>query len=538
MIALADLTAALAGGLLTVVVPGTDAPIDDLTLAELDLGIVGVAGDLVLGVAVDRRDAALDLVTRSAAAGAGGVVLRKVASDLPAVRDRARQAGIALVELAENASWAHVVWLLRGILDRSGAVPVDDTGDDLFAVADAAAALVDGPVTIEDARSRVLAYSARQDEADPARVSTIVGRRVPEEVLGRLRARGVFRHLARSAEPLLVAGDRVLGPRLVVPVRAGGEWLGSIWVATSQLPPEPVLAELTRTASVVALHLLRLRARSDLTRRVSADRLRTALTGGDLEAQTWLPEGPWRIAALGVPGDAEGPVPAGGGPAARADAVRTDLDLWEAVCRRHGWQQPLLTDIDDRVIALVRAEGPATTAGTWTWLKAVAEDPGGVALTAAASGPVRTVGDLPAAAADAREVLGLLLPGGPSAAGATAWVGAAGPALAKEDAWVALTLMRSVRGIGDGPAAAPVAALQQADAVRGTELVATLAAWLDHPGESARAARALHVHPNTVRYRLQQVESVLEAAGLAIDLGDPPTRLALRLQLLVARPPR
>ena len=41
----------------------------------------------------------------------------------------------------------------------------------------------------------------------PPRVSTIVGRRVPEEVLASLRARGVFRPLARSSEPVLVPAD-------------------------------------------------------------------------------------------------------------------------------------------------------------------------------------------------------------------------------------------------------------------------------------------------------------------------------------------
>jgi DNA-binding PucR family transcriptional regulator len=51
---------------------------------------------------------------------------------------------------------------------------------DLFAVANAVAALIDAPVTIEDRSSRVLAFSGRQDEADRSRVETILGRQVPE----------------------------------------------------------------------------------------------------------------------------------------------------------------------------------------------------------------------------------------------------------------------------------------------------------------------------------------------------------------------
>ena len=83
----------------------------------------------------------------------------------------------------------------------------------------------------------MLAYSSTQDVADPARVSTIVGRRVPDEVIAGLRGRGVFRRLARSDEPFFVPAGRGLGARLVVPVRAGTEWLGSIWAVVDEEPP-------------------------------------------------------------------------------------------------------------------------------------------------------------------------------------------------------------------------------------------------------------------------------------------------------------
>src|SRR6476620_6498054 len=210
VLAVTDLVATLRG-LLALGVERDGAEVDDLTIAESTQGIVGQPGDRVLGVGVESADSAADLVRRAAEAGAGGVVLRRSLARRRTVRDRARRSGVALVELAEQASWAHLVWLLRGVIDRAAVGPGrrDDAPvqDDLFALADAAAALVDAPVTIEDAQSRVLAYSSRQDVTDPARVSTIVGRRVPEEVLASLRARGVFRRLARSSEPVLVPAD-------------------------------------------------------------------------------------------------------------------------------------------------------------------------------------------------------------------------------------------------------------------------------------------------------------------------------------------
>ena len=57
-------------------------------------------------------------------------------------------------------------------------------------------------------------------------------------------------------------------------------------------------------------------------------------------------------------------------------------------------------------------------------------------------------------------------------------------------------------------------------------LIETLRAWLDHQGRVPDVARALHVHPQTVRYRLAQLR---EAFG--DDLEDPETRFELALAL-------
>jgi DNA-binding PucR family transcriptional regulator len=52
----------------------------------------------------------------------------------------------------------------------------------------------------------------------------------------------------------------------------------------------------------------------------------------------------------------------------------------------------------------------------------------------------------------------------------------------------------------------------------------TLAAWLDHQGNVPETARALHVHPQTVRYRLAQLR---ELFGDRLD--DPQARFELSL---------
>jgi DNA-binding PucR family transcriptional regulator len=57
-------------------------------------------------------------------------------------------------------------------------------------------------------------------------------------------------------------------------------------------------------------------------------------------------------------------------------------------------------------------------------------------------------------------------------------------------------------------------------------LAETLHAYLDGFGDIAAVAQRLHVHPNTVRYRVRRIEKVLSTS-----LDDPEDRLVLALGL-------
>jgi hypothetical protein len=59
-------------------------------------------------------------------------------------------------------------------------------------------------------------------------------------------------------------------------------------------------------------------------------------------------------------------------------------------------------------------------------------------------------------------------------------------------------------------------------------LTQTLAAWLDHQRQTPQIAEALHVHPQTVRYRIAKLRQLL---GDAID--DPGGRFDLQLALRI-----
>lgn len=490
---------------------------------------------------------------------------------------------MTLVELADHASWAHVIWLLRGVFDQaaSGSVASSDgpEHDELFSLADACAALVDAPVTIEDTRSRVVAHSARQDVADPIRLSTIVGRKVPDSVLASLRGRGVFRRLARSDEPVYVPADGQLKPRLVIPVRAGQEWLGSIWAVVEGPPDAAVVRSLSQTASVVALHLLRQRSQADLARRVAADRLRAVLTGdragaGEHDragagehgraraAETasapdhWMPPGPWRVVVLdGGPGANPDGAP-GGFP---SEAATTRVDLWESAARRRSWRQPLLTVHDGLVLALVtdaptgppgRAVSGVAASGSWVWLQEVvrevaaahpatqsrlstpsAKEPPSAPPSASAGGRAVNPDELDRSRREAVEVHRQRGTGRVASTTCTL-----------ERAWAAVSVARCAAALHPQTLLGPVRDLVAHDEAHHSAYAPTIAAWLDHPGDPRAAAKSLHVHVNTLRYRLQRLTELIEATTvsgatdrtegvLPLDLHDPETRLALRLQL-------
>ncbi|GAA4621664.1 hypothetical protein [Saccharopolyspora hordei] len=211
-----------------VVVPESSKCVGDVVIAEPDQHPTVVDGDLVLGVAVVDREQAVELVRVCGEQGAAAVLLK------PPIDERlvttAEKTGVALVEVRPESAWAQLVWLVRAALARTGIDEPDTrTGvGDLFRLADAVADVVDAPVTIEDAHSQVLAYSARQDLTDPARVSTIMGRRQPADVLAKFRARGTFRKISKGSSAIFVPAQQ--------DGTLPGWWCRSGWAASCSVP--------------------------------------------------------------------------------------------------------------------------------------------------------------------------------------------------------------------------------------------------------------------------------------------------------------
>ncbi|MBW4084756.1 CdaR family transcriptional regulator [Paenibacillus sp. S150] len=104
--------------------------------------------------------------------------------------------------------------------------------DSMESLADTISESLQSQVTIEDSNHHVIGYSSHQFESDPARISTIIGKRVPNTVIIGLRKKGVMHQLENTAHPVRIPAvmEVGLGPRLAMCIRHQQEILGYIWV--------------------------------------------------------------------------------------------------------------------------------------------------------------------------------------------------------------------------------------------------------------------------------------------------------------------
>lgn len=104
--------------------------------------------------------------------------------------------------------------------------------DSMESLADAISESLQSQVTIEDDNHHVIGYSSHQFESDPARISTIIGKKVPDSVIIGLRKKGIMRQLENTPHPIRIPGvmEVGLGPRLAICIKHQKEVLGYIWV--------------------------------------------------------------------------------------------------------------------------------------------------------------------------------------------------------------------------------------------------------------------------------------------------------------------
>jgi len=492
---------------------GLDVEIGHVVVHDpLDEPGAGIAdGDVVLAIgASGDGDATRELVRCLGRAGAVAVVLKRRAAVASAILAAAQEAAIAVLTTSPDVPWGELNALVRASLARDhgrqlSRGPGAALGD-LGALADATAAAAGGPVTIEDLHGRLLAFSQDGQEIDAERAATILGRRVPERWMRELRRAGVFERLMRS-EDVVAVDVPGLRPRRAIAVRSGDTVLGAIWLLAPAAGAVPGADDALREAApIAALQLLRHRVADDLERRVRSGMLRTLLRG----------EGPAKpmVARLGLPADAELVVVAI--EPQRPPAPDRLLDL--VLVHLHAFHWPAAAAIlDERVYVLVAlADGRDRDA-----LRRVTEDcivraepTLGAGLRAGIS--LAAGGAIAAGRRGADQCLEL----GPRDERVVLFEEVHGRALLAD-----VELFLRSRRATISP---ELQLLVDHDREHGTMYLETLRAFLDVLGDAGRAAAAVQIHVNTLRYRVRRI---LEITG--VDLSDPAARLALEVQLML-----
>jgi len=503
-----------------------DAEVTGITIFDPHDDLLISPGELLLGVGVAAQAQMTELIGRLGKLHAAALVVKAPDEVSAAVRDAVRAHGVPLLGLTRAASWFQVAVLLRTLLDRWTATGREELAGipagDLFAFANAVSALVDAPVTVEDRSSRVLAFSGRQEEADTGRIETILGRQVPERYRQMLEERGVFRELYRSRRPVYMPGlNSEMLPRVAVTVQAGQEVLGSLWVAVKAPLSDERMQALTEAAGLAALHMLHQRNSADLARQLSADLLAAVLAGGagahQAAIRLGLPAGPLCVLAC-QPRGMRG-----------AGLESASQRLADALTLHLGAIHPdaVIARIGRMVYAVVPVPGHCDPDEASRRIQALAasfvarigpREP----VVIGVGGPAQSLQGLSRARAEAERTVRVLSDGG-----------ARGGRAARFDDVYLETVLDRLREVLDDEERSygPVARLIGYDAQNGTELTGSLRAYLEAFGDVGRAAAAVHVHPNTFRYRLRRIWEVS-----ALDLEDPRARLAALVQLSAIRP--
>ncbi|MGK2939116.1 MAG: PucR family transcriptional regulator [Solirubrobacteraceae bacterium] len=461
-----------------------------------------------------------DLLRDAAEHGVAAVAL---AGNPDTVRDvTPHDAAVAVFAVEPNASWAHVHTVAQELAGRrTMAREMLAPHQDLFAVANAVAERVGGAVTIEDVDSTLLAFSTPQGHVDQERLATILGRSTPIEAARWLRHAGVFRRLAESDEPVLLTSfhEEGLNARMGIAIKAGDQVLGYLWATESKHPlSEHAAAVLKDYGPVIAMHLLQTIASGTAERtrrwRLAASALDGTWTA-DHTAELQLRSGE-RVAVVCLAPDAD------------TDADERELDL-AYLCER-------ACHLIEGHTSTYRVRAMATRRGARVYCILPTGDRRGTQY-------VRTETD---------QMLRKLTVSlrTPFRAGTGGAVTPHSLSVSRREAEVALrtgqelnlnerakqidevrdlALVVALRDVGDLQPLVErgsVARVRAHDHRHQTAYEQSMRAFLDFHCSIPAAAKALDVHPNTMRYRLTKL-----AETFSIDLGDPQERLALSLQL-------
>jgi GAF domain-containing protein len=373
------------------------------------------------------------------------------------------------------------------------------------------AELVGEPAVVLDERHRLLAAAGWP--TDP------FGRRLAEQgleksLLGDAELQAVIARLGAFEVAVLMAQPPSRGQmRLVVPVVAGAELIGSVWVETRSEAIDEERHLIEQAVRVVGLELLKERSIAEVARRLRRELLDELLAARApdkaLLARRALDLGvdldvPYRLVVADLRPLRHAP-----------SAVARAKDKLLTSLRGQTWCD-FAGEGAGRVVALVRSDGAEVREELARLLETVGGET--VSMKAVVSPPCASLHDYRAQFVSCERVLQLLT----------------GRGTALIDLADALVLTLLFREGGEGEvrsfAAARLQPILRQRLTQRRDLLRTLEVYFDSGLSPTRTAAALHVHVNTVYYRLGRLRDLLGS-----DFSTPRRALDFQIALLAHR---
>lgn len=401
--------------------------------------------------------------------------------------------------------------------------PFEPYSDNLELLAEKISDVLGRPVTIEDANHRLVAYSSHVPETDAARLATIVGRRVPDQVIGSLWRDGVIPRLLESETPIRIAAIREVGlsERVATAIRSGTRVVGFIWVLETDRPfSDREMTLLMKAARAVRTKMAQWQLQRHKEDEAHRDFFWQLLTG-HLHGEPAIREQANRIGL---------PLPASFHVVVLQFAAevketwqRQALEKFASVC---SYSRIVLRAVDkNQLILLCAPVVPDTTegmAGQFLLLQRNLRSFFKTDYDELASGCLYT--EYGRLEDSYREALLLLQVKRqfPSETGDLAMYGDLGYYRYLPLIWQEMRKHGSVNS--------QLARLQAYDLEHHSELLHTLEVFLTHDSNAKTAADALHIHANTLNYRLKRIAEIGR-----IDLASMEQKVTLYLDLKAER---
>lgn len=394
-----------------------------------------------------------------------------------------------------------------------------DMYDSLESFADHVSELLGCPITLEDPHHRVLVYSSHDEETDMVRISTIISRRVPEKVINRLWKDGVIPQLLQSKKPIRIKKKKEigLGNRVAVSIWRGEEVIGYIWAIELGTTITEEKMELLENAATVARHLLaRFATNKTPTLQDNQEFFWRMLTG-----YVTKPDVDEKLKEIGI--SSLGSFTVMIFPFSKMITKEIEKHILYLLKVSQDVKISFSTIDDNELVILASPLGDKGNSIACfkkfisNFQQNLEERFSIKEVKGSFGGIYKQYGDVPKSFREARTVLEVR-ERFPQEAGTFFHYQELG-------IYQFLDILLEKRR-QDGSENVAIRNLKEYDQTHNTELLATLEVYLDEGESMQKTAARLHIHPNTLAYRLKRMIEIME-----VDLSEPSQKFMIYLDL-------